>query len=200
MNSHLLHDILAKGGWESTINEIHGGNMNELNKLNPSQTVSFSGHRPEQLPGHGDPNTLEAQMLITALQKHIAGAIRSGKHVYIHGAMAGFDIMAAEQVLDLKKQYPHIQLISVAPYSVDFFSRERCWTPEWIHRAREVFRQHNFGISLSEHYRPGIYYERNRVIVDHSSELICYHDGGKGGTEQTIRYAKSKSLHIHNLF
>lgn len=190
----------AKGGWESTINEIHGGNMNELNKLNPSQTVSFSGHRPQRLPGYGDPENREAQRLITTLREHIEDAIRRGKLYFIHGAMAGFDLLAAEQVISLKNQFPNIQLISVAPYSVHFFSREKCWTPEWIHRAREVFLQHDFGISLSEHYRPGIYYERNRVLVNHSAELICYHDGGKGGTEQTIRYAKSKSLHIHNLF
>lgn len=174
--------------------------VNEMKEVNPSQAVCFSGHRPERLPGYGDPKNREAQRLITILREHIVDAIHRGKLYFIHGAMAGFDLLAAEQVISLKNQFPNIQLISVAPYSVHFFSREKCWTSEWIYRAREVFRQHDFGISLSEHYRSGIYYERNRVLVDNSSELICYHNGGKGGTEQTIRYAKSKSLHIHNLF
>lgn len=173
--------------------------VNEMKEVNPPQAVCFSGHRPDRLPGYGDPKTPEAQRLITTLREHIADSIHRGKLYFIHGAMAGFDLLAAEQVISLKNQFPNIQLISVAPYSVHFFSREKCWTPEWIHRAREVFQQHDFGISLSEHYRPGIYYERNRVLVDHSSELICYHDGGKGGTENTVQYARSRMHNIHNL-
>lgn len=34
---------------------------------------------------------------------------------------------------------------------------------------------------------------------DHSSELICYHDGGRGGTTQTVRYARSKGISIYSL-
>ena len=173
--------------------------MKRLDIIDSKQSICFSGHRPDRLPGYGDPNTPEAQRLTTTLREHIEDAIRRGKLYFIHGSMAGFDLLAAEQVISLKKQFPNIQLISVAPYSVHFFSREKCWTPEWIHRAREVFRQHDFGISLSEHYRPGIYYERNCVLVDHSSELICYHDGGKGGTENTVQYARSRMHNIHNL-
>ncbi len=164
------------------------------------QAVCFSGHRPCSLPGYGDPNNPKAKKLICGLHGQIEDAVTRGKFIFLNGAMAGFDILAAEQVIALKKAYPQIRIITIAPYSVYFYSHENCWTPEWICRANEVFQQHDFGISLAEHYRSGIYYERNRVIVDHSSELICYRDGGKGGTKHTLNLAISQSMSVYNLY
>jgi uncharacterized phage-like protein YoqJ len=173
---------------------------NFLNEINPSHALCVSGHRPDRLPGNGDPNAPEAQPLIAVLHRELIAAFECGKTVALQGCMAGFDIFAAEQVLLLKSQYPQIQLVSVAPYKAEFFSREKCWTPDWIGRAREVFNQHDIGVKVAEHYRPSIYYERNRVLVDHSSELICYHDGGKGGTQYTVRYAIEKGLPMRNFY
>jgi len=166
----------------------------------PGETLCFSGHRPARLPGNGDPNAPEMQALTATLRKELAAAIGWGKTVILHGCMAGWDIICAEQVILLKGQYPHVRLISVAPYKAAFFSREKCWTPDWISRAREVFSQHDLGIKIAEVYRPGIYYERNRFLVDFASELICYWDGGGGGTKYTVERAKEKGLPICNLY
>ena len=175
--------------------------MNDLlNEIDPSRAISFSGHRPDRLAGNGDPAAPEAQKLIAVLQQEIIAAIDRGMTAFLHGCMAGFDLFAIEQVIALKSQYPHIQIISVAPYSVHFFSKENCWTPEWIDRARNVFRQHDMGISLAEYYRKGIYYERNCALISHSSMLICYHDGGAGGTKYTIDRAIEKGLSVKNLY
>ena len=165
----------------------------------PCETVCFSGHRPERLPGNGDPNTPEMQPLLAALRRELIAVIERGKNVMMHGCMAGWDIICAEQVLLLKVRFPHVRLISVAPYRAEFFSRENCWTPDWVSRARDVFAQHDTGIKIAGHYRPGIYYERNRVLVDHASELISYWDGCRGGTEYTVNYARRRGLTICNL-
>jgi len=171
-----------------------------LKDIDPSLTVCFSGHRPNRLPGNGDPEAPEAQKLVAVLQQELKAAIDKGMTAFIHGCMAGFDIYAIEQVIALKPQYPYIKIISVAPYSTHFFTKEKCWTPEWVNRAREVFRQHDTGISLAENYRRGIYYERNEVLIQYSSLLICYHDGGSGGTKYTIDKAREKGLTIKNLY
>ena len=173
--------------------------MDTLNEINPALAVAFSGHRPDRLPGHGDPDTPETQKLIATLREQIEDAIERGKIIYIQGAMTGFDILCGEQIILLKEKHPQIRLVTVAPYQERFFSREPCWTPDWIHRAREVFSRQDIGVKLSERYYPGVYYERNRTMIDHSSELICYHDGGKGGTAQTVRYAKGRGLPVYNL-
>lgn len=174
--------------------------MDILNQIDSNNAVSFSGHRPDRLPGHGDLDAPETQKLIINLRKRIEDAIKRDKNTYINGFMAGWDILAAEQVIALKENYPHIRLVTIAPFSVHYFSREKCWTAEWVKRAKDVCRWQETGIKIAEHYRMGIYYERNRSLVDNSSELFCYWDGGKGGTEQTVNYAKHKKLIIYNFF
>jgi len=174
--------------------------MGTIKQIDSACAVGFTGHRPERLPGQGNPDMPETQKLITALQDWIEKAILRGKITFVNGLMAGWDILAAEQIIALKKRHSHIQLVSIAPYSKNFFGREKCWTPEWKNRAKEVCRQQEFGIKIAEHYRTGIYFERNRTLVDCSSELLCYWDGGKGGTQYTVQYARSLGLEVHNLF
>ena len=179
---------------------MFGRKMELLNEIDPAVTVSFSGHRPDRLPGNGEPSAPEMQALTAALRQALVSAIDRGKTVMLHGCMAGWDIICAEQIILLKEQFPRVQLISIAPYKAAFFSREKCWTADWISRVREVFNQHDMGIKIAETYRPGIYYERNRVLVDHSSELICYWNGDGGGTKYTVELAKEKDLLVSNLY
>jgi len=174
--------------------------MDVLREIDPACALCFSGHRPARLPGNGNPDDPETRALAAALRQELIAAVGRGKTVMLHGCMAGWDVLCAEQVIALKEQYPHVRLISVAPYGAAFFSRENCWTPDWTSRAREVFRQHDEGIKIAEAYRPGIYYERNTFLVDHSSELICYWDGGGGGTKHTVGCAKERGLAIRNLY
>jgi uncharacterized phage-like protein YoqJ len=171
-----------------------------LSGINAVCAVCFSGHRPERLPGQGNYDNEETQKLAVILQNQIEGAVQRGKHIFLHGAMAGWDIFAAEQVIKLKKQNPSIRLITVAPYKTQFFSSAKCWTPDWIGRASEVWYRSEIIINLADGYRAGIYHERNRVLVDNSSELVAYWDGGKGGTAYTVQYARRKKLTVHNLY
>ncbi|MCL2106829.1 MAG: DUF1273 domain-containing protein [Oscillospiraceae bacterium] len=163
------------------------------------ETLCFSGHRPDRLPGNGDPGAPEMQALTAALRQELVAAIDRGKVIMLQGCMAVFDIVCGEQVILLKKQYPNVRLIGVAPYAAEFFSREKCWTPNWTSRAREVFRQLDTGVKIASRYRPGIYFERNRALVYHSSELICYWDGGGGGTKYTVDYARRQNKPVINL-
>jgi len=174
--------------------------MVTLDQIDPATAVSFSGHRPERLPGKGNTDSPDAQKLTAILQKEIIASIDRGMTAFIHGCMAGFDLYAIEQVIAVKPKYPHIKIISIAPYRTHFFTREKCWTPEWVSRAREVFKQHDFGTSLAEHYRPGIYYERNDALIQYSSLLICYNDGHGGGTQDTVRKARNNGLIVKNLY
>ena len=173
--------------------------MNKLKNINLQNAVSFSGHRPERLPGQGKPNNVETQKFIAVMQEQIASAVNRGKHIFINGAMAGFDIFAAEQVIEMKSLYPQIQLVTIAPYRTHFFNREKCWTAEWRERAKKVFDKHDMGVVVANDYRSGIYYERNRDLVDNSSELLCFWDGKSSGTKYTVDYAKQKGKQVTNV-
>ena len=161
-----------------------------LERYEKTRTLCFTGHRPERLP-QGD-----------GLARRVAEAIEAatGRGIvnYVSGAMSGFDTLAAEQVIRLKEQYPQIQCILVAPFSVGFFNRKN-WTPEWEARLRAVIKKSDYNISLSENAYKGVYYYRDRVMVDMSCEVIAYYDGGPGGTAYTVNRAKEKGLVVYNL-
>jgi len=165
-----------------------------FSKYKPSQTLCFTGHRPERLP-QGVGELLRMQSRLT---DEIEAAIERGKVSFVSGAMSGFDTMAAERVIRLKKRYPQIQCILIAPFAVRFFNHQN-WTPDWETRLRAVIKQADFSISLSEHAYKGVYYDRNRVMVDMSSEVIAYYDGGTGGTKYTVDYARDQNRPIFNV-
>lgn len=159
---------------------------------NRSRVAAFSGHRPGRLPGQGD-----NKEFVNHVAQGIQEAYQRGKRVFLNGAMQGFDILAAEQVIALKVQYGDILCVTVAPFRSDFFRRNQ-WTPEWKTRALEVFRFSDYGLSLCESYFPGVYYRCNEFLIDHAGELLCYWDGGSGGTAYTYHYAQRK-IPIYNL-
>lgn len=159
-----------------------------------SQTACFTGHRPERLPQ----DTGGLMCLQGRLTQEIEAAIARGRINFISGAMSGFDTLAAEQVLRLKEKHPHIQCVLVAPFSVHYFTRKN-WTAEWETRLRAVAKQADFTISLSEQFYRGVYLARDRMIVDLAAEVIAYYDGGPGGTQYTIAYARSQQKPVINI-
>ena len=174
--------------------------MNILQQMNPTATVCFSGHRPERLPGQGCRDKKASKTIISLLREKIVDAIAHDTNTFINGCMAGWDVLAAEQVVELKEEYPHIQLITIRPFATGYFIRERCWTDEWIKRAWEIERRSDGLFIVSTHYQSGVYFQRNRMMVDHSAALICYWDGSNGGTAYTVRYAAKQHLAICNLY
>ena len=165
-----------------------------LSKYEQTQTLCFTGHRPERLPQEAD----ELLRMRRRLEDAIEEAIGRGRVNFVSGAMSGFDTLAAEAVIRLKAKCPQIQCILIAPFSVHFFSHKN-WTPEWEARLREVIKQADFSISLSEHAYKGVYFDRDRVIVDMAAEVIAYYDGGPGGTKYTVEYALGQGRPIINI-
>lgn len=135
--------------------------------------------------------------LCELLNRSIEQAYQRGRRIFLNGAMMGFDVLAAEQVIAAQKKFPDIKCVTIGPFQTGFFLRNG-WTPKWKRRAIEVFRCSDYGFSLYDNYFPGVYYRRNEFLVEHASELICYWDGGNGGTSYTCRYAQEK-IPVYNL-
>lgn len=168
------------------------------NRISPHSTVSFSGHRPNKLPDYGDISKPAMAALYQKLLNEIEIAILNDKTNFIHGSMAGFDILAAEAVLQLKEKYPHIHLYSIVPFKRGFLQTKE-WDEQWRQRAKAVFKQSDGRIALEPAYSFGVYYRRNRWLVEHSSLLICYCISRNGGTKMTLDYAASRDIPIINL-
>ena len=155
----------------------------------------FTGHRPEKMNFSLEQPNPKKYALEERLSAAISGMAAKGAKVFYCGCARGFDLVAADLVLKYKKTDPEVKLVCVMPFGEMKNNLKGYW--------RKLFESVLSGcdekVVVSESYTPWCYDERNRYMVDNSDAVITYWDGGKGGTENTIRYAKRKHVPIINI-
>lgn len=169
-------------------------------------TACFTGHRPKSLPCLRYKNSPDYLRLRHQLKRLTAGLIEK-KNVthFITGAALGVDMLAAEIVLELKREYSDITIEAAVPC--------RSQADRWSERDRE---QYNSLLSacdkvtlLSEEYTPECMMNRNRYMVDNSAYVLAVWNGLPSGTGKTVKYAAAcgrevfyvdaESFHIKSL-
>lgn len=143
-----------------------------------AQTVCFTGHR--HIPEN------ELPLLRERLRSTIIDLIGHGYRYFGAGGALGFDTIAAETVIELRKMYPQIRLILVLPCR-DQTAR---WKPDDVSLYNDILCNADKVVYLSEKYYSGCMHERNRYLVDNSSVCVCYLRKSEGGTAYTVRYAR----------
>ena len=110
-----------------------------MNKVffNLEQSAAFTGHR--KVP-YGKQREVELKLNKT-IREHYKKGIRD----FLCGMAFGFDMFAAEAVINLKKELPHIRLIAVVPY------RGQCerWSAILQSKYRELLNQADRAIIVS---------------------------------------------------
>lgn len=153
-----------------------------------SRRCCFTGHRPEKL------NVSEEEVK-KRLKIAISRAIEDGFNVFISGMARGIDMWAAEIVLEERCLNDEIKLVCVSPY-------KGVHTP-WNYRERERYINilDNADVTkfVCEQYSSRCYHVRNCYMVDHSTRVIAAYNGEKGGTKNTVNYAKSKGIEVINV-
>ncbi len=152
------------------------------------KVACFSGHR--NLPQ--DCTELQAN-----LEKAIVELIERGVVFFGSGEALGLDQMAAETVLKLKENYPHIRLVMVLPCPPE--QQSSYWNDEQKKRCSEILQQADKVRILSPQYTEKCMLDRNRHMVDCSAYLICYLREQRGGTFYTVNYAERQGLKIFRL-
>lgn len=159
------------------------------------RTCCFTGNRIEKLPKEQS----EIDAIVFRLDKAIDTAIGHGYSIFLQGGCTGIDLMAAE-IVHRKKQSTSqpLTLITVVP----FIGQTEHWEQEWLGRYENVLNNSDAVITLRQKIAPfakaKAFNNRNRFMVDNSGFAIAVYGGGKGGTYNTIEYAKSlgKMLYI----
>lgn len=157
-----------------------------------SITCCFSGYRIEKMPFPA--NSPEAAVLKKKLAEAVARAHANGFTRFFTGMSTGFDLWAAEAVLNAKQTLP-LRLCCAIPFD----QQARAFPHEWKRAYNQALIYADEVYTLSRAYHTGCYAARNRFMVDASSLLICYYDGMPGGTAQTMRLAQKAGLGIDNL-
>ena len=164
--------------------------------MNKETTCCFTGPRPERLPAFGDPKSEEIRALERSLQKAIRNAYDDGYRFFMSGMADGFDLMAAEAVLALKKELDGICLVAVFPYA-DAASRH----PKAVRdRICRILSRCDLSLSLQPAYSTGCEFRRNVYMVDASFRVIGYYTGLSHGTAHCWHYAGQNHLELINLY
>ena len=147
--------------------------------------VCFTGHRPEKL---SEPESV----VRTKLEDAIRSSVEDGYFVFISGMARGVDIWAAEIVLKEREHNSAIKLICASPYK----GFEGSWSSDWQKRYNDIMNAADLVRFICPGYSRACFQIRNEWMVDHSARVIAVYNGEKGGTRNTIKYAKKHNVDI----
>ncbi len=150
-------------------------------------TCCFSGHRTIEFT--------ELPKVKVRLREAVEYLIDIGVTRFIAGGALGFDMLAAQTVLDLKKEYPQIALILAIPCP----DQTKGWPAQEMAEYERIRALADEVTVLAPRYHRGCMLRRNDWMIDHSAYLICYRKHTTGGTAYTVRRATEGKLHIRNL-
>ena len=151
------------------------------------QTCCFTGHR--QIPPE------ERAEITDRLGSVIASLYQKGILYYGAGGALGFDALAAQTVLRLRKSCPGMKLILVQPC----LTQTRGWRPEDVAEYERIKAQADKIVYTTQQYTRGCMHKRNRHLVDNSGVCVCYLTKDNGGTAYTVCYARKQGLHVINI-
>lgn len=152
--------------------------LTQLN--NECKSCVFTGHRDL-----GEAFTAETEK---TLQAEIKRLLLSGVTDFYCGMAIGFDMLAAEKVLALKKEFPSAKLIACLPCE----NQEKYFSNADKKRYAHILKKADERVLLSSVYYRGCMLARDRYMADRADCMITYCKKQTGGTAYTVKYFKNK--------
>lgn len=152
------------------------------------RSCCFTGHRIIKITSE----------LVQRLRVAIIGVIGMGVAEFYDGGAIGFDILAAETVMELKNEYPDIKLHLLLPCPAD--EQVKGWSNAQIAHYEKMLGATDSFTIISEHYTRDCMKQRNEQLVRLADCCICYCTNPRSGTGQTVRMAENKGIEIINIF
>lgn len=138
----------------------------------PPKTCAFTGHR-----------TLGKDFSPRKLKSEIKKLILAGVDTFYNGMAMGFDLLAAEKTLELKKKYPQVRLILCIPC----YNQERNFSEKDKGRYAAIYKKADKKALLSDVYYRGCMQNRNRYMAERADVLIAYCNKKEGGAAYTVK-------------
>ena len=156
---------------------------------NIQHSVAFSGHR--KIPASGI-DRLRRQLRSAILRLYDAGCVD-----YISGMAVGFDLLAAEAVLELRGEGKELRLTAAIPCP----GQSRFYSVGDKARYQKVLSKADRIVTVSKSYHRGCMLRRNDYMIANAGQLIAYYDGSRrGGTAYTVSRAKAAGRPVTNLY
>ena len=151
------------------------------------KTCCFTGHRripPEDLT-----------FLTERLDECLYRLIDEGIYRFRAGGAMGFDRLAAERVLEMRRRFDFVHLDLILPCH----GQTRGWPTEEAVAYRRIMAEADRVVFLQEQYSDGCMQRRNLQLLAGSSVCVCYQTHAGGGTAFTVTHAKRQGLRVINL-
>lgn len=120
------------------------------------------------------------------MDRVIANLYKSGCRRFLCGMAQGFDLAAAESVLELKKKRPDTELICCLPCE----KQSAYYSAADKRRYARILENCTQSVCLAESYFDGCMQVRDRFMVDNSDTVVCFMRHKTGGTYYTCTYAE----------
>ncbi len=156
--------------------------------MEKSRTCFFTGHRRI----NGD----KEEEIKKTLVKHIENLIvEYDVKNFITGGAVGFDTIAAEAVIAVRKKYPHIKLCLYLPCH----GQEKYWNSAQRYRYRMIMSQADEKTYVTEgEYTDDCMRLRNMEMTRSSSFCIAFCIVSASGTGATLRAARASGVNVIN--
>lgn len=161
-------------------------------EIDKSKALCLTGHRPKGLPWGYNENDERCVSFKEKCKEIFIKAIEFGITYFLTGMAQGFDIIATEILIDLRKKYKHIKIIAVLPCE----NQDSKWSGTYKTRYRKILNKCDDITLIRNEYTPNCMNERNMYMVNCSTYCIACFNGKPSGTRNTILFAKQNGVKV----
>ena len=144
--------------------------------------------------GHRALSAADAEVLAPALRAEIQYLAQRGVTRFYAGGARGFDMLAAETVLELRQTLP-VELHLILPCR----DQAAKWPKSLRIRYDRILQAADSVTYIAEEYDERCMRRRNDALVDAAAYCICYLQRETGGTAYTVKRARRTGLEIIHL-
>lgn len=158
--------------------------------------IALTGHRPDKLDGYSL-NTEFYKKMRHQLMSIIVQNLEQYDTVICHTGMAlGADTIWAEAIANMKHKFgDRVQFIAHIPCKNQTIK----WRKSSVDHYNELMKYADDDVLYSKEYTKNCMQLRNIGMVDRADTLIAIWDGSKGGTENCVRAAIERHVHIEQI-
>lgn len=125
-----------------------------------------------------------------ALENHLVQLIDDGLEWVILSGQLGVETWAAELVIDLKNEFPHLKYAIITP----FLDQEKNWNETKQEKYREICERADFYTSVTKkpYEGPWQFIEKNKFIIRNSDGLLIVYDEENEGSPKFMKELAQK--------
>lgn len=138
-------------------------------KIAKNKATSFFGDQILSTPDHSPDRNL-LNVIRTELHLVIDDLCKEHKHIFLTAIKPGFDMLAAEVVLECAEKYKSIELYVVIPYP----GHELCYSDADRVRYKRIYEAATGHIFLNDGFKENAVEQQIEYVISASSEVVLF--------------------------